>query len=395
MVDFARKHRIELFWSLRMNDTHDGARADYGPVMFRANKLKQQHPEWLIGSKDQPPKHGAWSAVDYAVPQVRELAFRFCEEVCRNYDVDGIELDFFRHAFFFKCSGRGEPCGEAELNQLTGLVRRIRAMTEELGRRRNRPCLLAVRVPDSVEYCKFIGLDLDRWLKDGLVDLLVVGGYTQLNPWEYSVQLGHKYGAKVYPSLDEPRVRDEAARQLRASLATYRGRAMNVWAAGADGVYLFNFFDPHSALWRELGDSAILRKLDRNYFASVRGAGSMAVPHQPFLRVPTMNPANPILIAPDKPGRIEFRVGEDIAGSDASPRLTLRLRFKGVVSAPQLNVALNGSALRDGQTTGDWLEFPVRPNSLCRGANLLTLTCSPQETKPVSLLDLCLAVTRQ
>jgi hypothetical protein len=63
-------------------------------------------------------------------------------------------------------------------------------------------------VPDSVDYCRFIGLDLEKWLGEGLTDLLVVTGYTQLNPWEDGVKLGHKYGVKVYPSLDEPRVRD-------------------------------------------------------------------------------------------------------------------------------------------------------------------------------------------
>ena len=203
MVEFAHQQKMELFWSFRVNDTHDGSPADYGPVLFRANTLKQTHPEWLMGSKEKRPKYGAWSAVDFGVPEIRDLAFRYCEEVCQNYDVDGIELDFFRHAFFFKCSGKGAACGAAELDQMTSLMQRIRKMTEEVGRKRGRPLLLAVRVPDSVEYCKFIGLDLERWLQGGLLDLLMVSGYTQLNPWEYSVQLGHKYGVKVYPSLDE------------------------------------------------------------------------------------------------------------------------------------------------------------------------------------------------
>jgi hypothetical protein len=109
MIEFAHRHGIELFWSFRVNDTHDHSRADYGPVMFRANKLKQAHPEWLIGSADKPPKYGGWSAVDFGVTEIRELAFRYCEEVCRNYEVDGLELDFFRHAFLFKCSGKGDP----------------------------------------------------------------------------------------------------------------------------------------------------------------------------------------------------------------------------------------------------------------------------------------------
>src|SRR5262245_63997863 len=67
-----------------------------------------------------------------------------------------------RSSDLFKCAGRGEPCGETELSQMTELLRRIRAMTEAVGRKKGAPILLAVRVPDSVPYCKLIGLDLDR-----------------------------------------------------------------------------------------------------------------------------------------------------------------------------------------------------------------------------------------
>ena len=34
--------------------------------------------------------------MDYGRPEIRDLAFRFVEEVCRNYDVDGVELDFVK-----------------------------------------------------------------------------------------------------------------------------------------------------------------------------------------------------------------------------------------------------------------------------------------------------------
>src|SRR5687768_9389867 len=73
MTDFGRKNGIEIFWSFRVNDTHDGSTADYGPIMFAANQLKREHPEWLIGSLTQKPKFGAWSAVDFGRAEVREL----------------------------------------------------------------------------------------------------------------------------------------------------------------------------------------------------------------------------------------------------------------------------------------------------------------------------------
>ena len=85
MTDFGRKHGIEIFWSFRMNDTHDGAGAEYGPIMLRANRLKTEHPDYMIGTAAKKPKFGTWTAIDYTQEPVRELAFRYVEEVCRNY----------------------------------------------------------------------------------------------------------------------------------------------------------------------------------------------------------------------------------------------------------------------------------------------------------------------
>ncbi len=246
--------------------------------MFRANRLKREHPEWLIGSPTQKPKFGAWSAVDFTRDEIRALAFRYVEEVCQNYAVDGIEIDFFRHPVFFgRAAQTGTACDDTEHGLMTDLIRRILTMTEREGLRRGRPFLFAVRVPDSAEYCRAIGIDLERWLADGLVDLLVTGGHYQLNHPDYSAGLARKYRVKFYLSLDESRVRDKSSRKLRASTAAYRGRALNAWQAGADGVYLLNSFNPRDPIWRELGSPARLAAADQDYFASVLGVGAAAV----------------------------------------------------------------------------------------------------------------------
>ena len=248
---------------------------------------------------------------------------------------------------------------------------------------------MAVRVPDSLDYCRKIGIDLESWLSQGLVDLLVVSGYVQLNPWEYSVSLARKYGVKVYPSLDEPRVRDESARQLRSLPATYRGRASNVWAAGADGVYMFNFFDPASSLWRELGDVEKLRRADRNYFASVLGSGAMPVPHSEFVQVLTLNPGNPLPVTAGKPTQVEISIGEPpLAGQ----RALLRLQ----VSPPTilLKASLNGQILPEGKLREAWLEIPLLSEMVGKGGNVFELSWPPEEKRSAWLLDACLTVTR-
>lgn len=398
MIEFGHSNRMEIFWSMRMNDTHDGSHTAYGPVMFRANPLKLAHPEYLIGQSNQRQKYGAWSAVDYGVDAVRDLAFRYVEEVCQNYEVDGIELDFFRHAFLFKCSAEGKPCGDRERKQLNDLIDRIRAMTERVGRKRRRPILLAVRVPDSVPYCKTIGIDLEHWLRKGWIDLLITGGYTRLNPWEYSVELGHKYGVKVYPSLDEPRVRDQAANKLRATAAAYRGRALNAWTAGMDGIYMFNFFDPHSSLWRELGDANILRQLPREYFVSIRGSGSMPIPHQNFLTIPVLNPSQPITLTnqvtsiPLRTGELATSVSESVSSSTKANPARLILDFKSLPAASDLQCNWNAHSLPKPERKGETLTFEVPPHLIQRGENVLQLR--NLNNSPAKLLDARLVISR-
>jgi hypothetical protein len=394
MVDFCHRHGIELFWSFRVNDTHDSSSRSYGPVMFRANQLKQEHPEFLLGSKTNRPKHGNWTAVNYSRPEIRDLAFRYVQEVCQNYDVDGIELDFFRHPFFFPSTAGGRECTQAEREDMTGLLRRIRQMADERGAKRGRPILVAVRVPDSVEYCRAIGLDIEHWLAGDLVDLLVGGGYFQLNPWEYSVHLGHRYGVKTYASLDETRVKEKEGARLRSSLEAYRGRALNVWNAGADGVYLFNFFDPSSSLWRELGDPAVLKGLDRDYFVSTRGTGPrVSLPHLPFLRLPLLNPDAPVKIAPGNAIQVELNVGENLQESSQGqlpPRLTLRLRFDKLRLPETLTVRLNGITLKNGSFPLPWAEFAVPPSQVRRGTNTVEVASAQEDA--LGLVDLMLSV---
>ncbi|MEX2577732.1 MAG: family 10 glycosylhydrolase [Verrucomicrobiales bacterium] len=375
MVEFGHENDMEVFWSFRLNDTHDGSRAEYGPIMFRANKLKNEHPEWLIGTPEARPKYGAWSAVDFTRDEIRELAFRYVEEVCRNYDVDGVELDFFRHPVFFKRAAMsGTECTQAERARMTELIERIRTMTETVGMERGRPILVAMRVPDSVEYCRAVGLDLEKWLADGQMDLLIASGYFQLNDWSYSVDLGRRYGVKVYPSFDESRVKDPESRSLRRAVGAYRGRALNARQAGTDGVYLFNSFDPTSPLWRELGSPETLATMDQDYFASVRGLGAAAggaYPHADFLRIPDLNPARPVAVEPGTPARVSFRVGDDYAAKAPAdqPTIRLRLRFKAPVTADGVAVKLNGTALPAGEVEDDWLVLAVPPEQLKPGAN--------------------------
>ncbi len=308
VVAHARKTGQEVFWTMRMNDTHDAS----NPLLLP--QLKRDHPEYLVGTKAQPPLRGTWSAVDYGLPVIRDLARRTIAEVANNYDVDGIELDFWRHPVFFRQTAHAQAVGDEERALMTALLRDVRADLDAAGKRRGKPILLAVKTPDSVGYCAEIGLDLERWFAAGLADFYIPGGYFQISPWTASVALARKHGLKIYACLAENRIKDADGHRERGSLESLRGRASAAWAAGVDGIELFNHFDPSAAHWREVGDPITLRPLPKTYFASVQGVPKSRTyfPAQSYLRVPSLTPDAPEKIAAGTTRTYDLFIGDDL-----------------------------------------------------------------------------------
>lgn len=368
VIDWCRSHQVEVFWSMRMNDTHDGGGAWYSPFMFPP--LKKEHPEWLMGSADHRPKNGAWTAVDYGRPEIRDLAFQYIEEVCRNYDVDGVQLDFFRHPVYFRKHAWGEPVGQEELDMMTGLIRRVRTMADQVAVEKGHPILLSVRVPDSVDYCKAIGFDIERWMKEDLIDLLVLSGYFRLNPWDVSVKLAHTYNVPVYPCLSESRMKGEAGK-VRSTLECYRARAAEVWDAGADGIYLFNFFNPKSPLWRELGSVETLRGLDKVYTTGTRGVDALGYWYkdgESFVHRSLLSPSRPRKLEPAQPEAVEIIVGDDVAAG-GTPTVTARVQVEALTKPEDLAVTINGTPLEQPVAADTWLEYAVEPALVKKGTN--------------------------
>jgi hypothetical protein len=411
MVEFCRKNKIEVFWSMRMNDTHDAKNP-----LLRA-KMKADHPEYLIGG-GKKPKYGQWTAVNFGNADVRELVYRYIEEVCTNYDVDGVEMDFFRHPVLFKSHAFGGVASDEERALLTALIGRIREMTDAIGKKRGKPILLATRVPDSVEFCRNIGIDLEGWLRDGLVDMLITGAYFRLNPWEYSVELGHRYGVPVYPSLDNPvGVVDpnmpkreftlnerwpwvSATKQCpvdarRRSIGSWRGRAARAFDAGADGVYLFNMFKPANHILWQIGDREYLKTASKLYFLHWRGtrqppANYMTNGNTFYHELP-LNPMFPLEIK-EQPLTVNFPIGDDLRGG--TPTATAELWIQPAACHESVSVTCNGHPLTGGTSTGERLKFSLPPAAAKQGKNVFALSRTPvPEAGKAFLRDIALDIT--
>ena len=162
---------IDVLPSLRMNSHYDTPYHSPGHGRFR-----RDHPGWLIGQPHEyiprpTLEYAIARGVDYKFPGVREHMAKIVFELCERFDVDGIELDYFRHPAFFRIE---EACSNRYL--MTDFVRRIRRRLDEVGEKRGRHLDLLVRVPPTLYDARRIGLDVETWISEGLVDIVAAGG---------------------------------------------------------------------------------------------------------------------------------------------------------------------------------------------------------------------------
>ncbi len=342
-----REMGIAPLASFRMNDAHMSS-DPVGPV---AGRFWMNHPEWRLGES-----YGYYgSCMDYAVSAVREYLRRLVNEVIGKFpDIVGVELDGMRSPFFFK-----NGTGRQNAPLMTDLLRQIREDLDKAaaGRRRY---LLRVNVPRSPELAHEVGMDVAAWAAEGLVDGISPGCYGtdfQLPIERWKELLGGDIPVHAYLNCGR------AGGQYH-SLEQYRAAAANAYAAGADGIYLFNFpcLDELSRLlpqpiaeppmpppefpatcWhpdltrardalKELGDPQLIAHKNKHFLFYTEPPA--------YLHYPPEQAVIERLAA--EPAKLVFRCYEDIA---QAAELRLELKLVGVTIRDSFEFQLNGSPI--------------------------------------------------
>jgi len=287
---------------------------------------------------------------------------------------------------------------------MNSFLRRVKGELDKRRLAKSKYYLVSVRAPDSVEYCRAIGLDLETWLQEGLADILITSSYLQFNDWEYSAKLAHQHGVPVYPSLDESRFRGVQSGE-GSRLPDYYGRVMNVWDAGCEGVFLFNqsgFWNmgrTKDALLATVKGRAFVNTLSKRYYVSYRGVGTVAggaLPFREYIKVPTLNHDAPIVVEGGRRVEVPIRLSDDLEAASAQGKRPLAVAGLIIAGDPKaLTVTLNGKALEvklsaaqnyhyRRSKTECALNANVPVEAIRRGANLVGL----EAKEKVSLLDL-------
>ncbi len=371
---------------MRMNDTHDAATTEkkYHPLY---PTLKKEHPEWLVGTvaERRELKYGRWSSVNYAIPEIRDLAVSYVEEVCQNYDVDGIELDFCRHLTFFRSSAEGGIASDNERGMMNDLMKRMREVTDREGMRRNRPILLTVRVPDDLEFSKAIGLDFEYWMKNHFADIFIASDYFQLNQWKYWAAFGHKYHVPVYAGLSESRVKKGDKRFSRGNEASYAARAAAAWDAGVAGIHFFNEYSGKAPFLTSCASVDALKSVNKVFFQTTQQGGYLPTHYlktgEQYRHLQLLSPDTPWSFKANETQSLQIDLGNE-PGRGARTIL-LCCRFSTDVKDCPLKITVNGKPLSGGQANGkwsQWFDFELAANQLQNGINEVVFHATDETT---------------
>ena len=382
ILQFWKRDGRAFFFSMRMNDAHhdifnwghlwDDFRRKHRDIWIDPptdEEWQTQFLPWLNGTGPKPVFSPARDLrLDYSKLQVREHYLNTLREACRRYDLDGVELDWLRSPKLFRPR-------EVDPATITAFVTEARAILDASAKTRGRPLRLVSRVPDSPEGARSIGLDVEAWLKQGLLDAVIAGNGVMFSGLDLEawVALAHRYHTPVYGSLERMKIRKSFSRY--GTPETLRAAAATLWEKGADGLYFFNFYlRDEIPMLDELGDRARLAELPKEYFCD------MDMRNGPWS---SLGDAQLLHVKPGTPATVQLVIADDPAKAREA---TLEIIFKDEGEAAPPGITLNGEQIKELKTTrtesGFTLthSFEALKSALKRGNNNFTFTSAASVT---------------
>ena len=252
---------------------------------------------------------------------------------------------------------------------MTDFIAYIRQQMDEIGEAKGKALDLIVRVPPTLRDCARVGLDVETWIKEELVDIVIAGGgfIPFETPVDEFVEAAEGTNVEIYGCLEalRPNLNELS---MRAAAALYREQ-------GVSGLYLFNYFRlPHEWKRETLGrlvDGDALSRLDKRYEFDKRGrvrpTNQLGFSFQnaiPLTQLPTA--LEPTVIGPST--LLTMSIADDLEGAKAQGALgecTIGFRLENAGAGDTINVKVNGSALDANaarRSTDSWTRTVYAPN---------------------------------
>ena len=226
---------FEVFISFRLNEVHN---VDT-PQDPRLSKFWRDHPDYHI-EPEAPYQNWLAHGLDYTHPEVRDRTQKLLVELMDRYTPDGIELDWMRFPRYLP--GDAKAVWEKR-DVLTSFLATIRKAAQD----RPRPILVSVRIPDTLEGCRYLGLDVVEWNRRGLIDFATLSVFLSSDfsmPFKAFREALIEHPLPLYGCIEFGFGGD--GKERPHTEATLRAAALGLYDCGADGIYVFNF-----PCWRE------------------------------------------------------------------------------------------------------------------------------------------------
>ena len=233
---------------------------------------------------------------------------------------------------------------------------------------------------DSLETSLELGMEVERWAREGLVDVLLVGmgfmpSVLKIDQW---VSLGRQHGIQIYPTINTNAYRYGIWPQLTGEDVYHEGTrasASYFLQQGADGIYLFNFSNEPSqmisdhtfrAVLNDVGEPETLAGKDKVYGIQPAGHGCGPYYHG--------NECALLPIVLDRFERkIPLRLGPDT--DDPNAKVCMRLWTTGGGEAVNLWLRINHRLMSVPAPKSNWYSLEIPHGVLRAGYNELSLWC--------------------
>lgn len=230
LITRSRDRGISPWVSLRMNDMH------YNEDPNLMNPFWNEHPEYWILKKP-----GFDNGFNFTIDDVQTHYLKIIRESFFRWDVDGVELDWMRFPNLFRAGGLATG-----RSAITELMRKVRVIADEAAGHHGHSVEIAVRVPATPKFAFGLGLDAQTWMREGLVDILIPGSHwrpsfpdTPVSKWKTIAG-----DCQVVPATDLWMGGVPGGTVAATGMAPIRGFTTSMLERGAEGIYLFNHFDP-------------------------------------------------------------------------------------------------------------------------------------------------------
>jgi hypothetical protein len=325
-----RETGIRVFPSIKLQD---------GSVRYgeRCGSLK-----WERGKEVCIAEEGKneW-AYDYANKDVREYKLAMIREVLEDYEADGIELDYKFGGAYFKSSE-----GDNGTSIMNAFVAEVKELATQIGQKQGREIGVMARADLLRDVNLSMNLDVEQWLKDGLLDYVVgqdpyVVSETNVDQaWLPDAANANNAAAYYRPPR---RVYDE--RVGLPSIEMYRALNQSLISAGWTGQYhgylLWPFADREYQMLRELAHPEVHVRSPKRYLVQ---------PREGVLGEPTTTPHRqvPVDLVEGETAKVNLSIADDIDSAKADGEMRkpiLTIRFSYFCIEDEYEIRFNGETL--------------------------------------------------